>query len=727
MELTKQNHEAIFNEDEFKNLLDDFEFVKNSKKIEYCNVPFSFDIETSSFYQNDEKKAIMYAFCFGVNGKVVLYRTWDDFIKILHCLHDYYNLSNEKRIIVYVHNLAYEFQFFRKRLNIVDIFASENRKPIKVLTDLGIEFRCSYIESGYNLENLGKNLTKYKVNKLVGDLDYRLIRHNKTELSPKEEQYIINDVLVVMAHIQEQIENYGDILKLQLTKTGYVRKYLRDCCLYDGNHKKNGYKYIKYMKFMNMCKITSELEYDMLERASSGGFTHCNGLYNNVIIEDVYSVDECSAYPYAMLSELFPVSSAKLIKSFTSKEFYTYLKTHCCIFNITFYNLKTRENRYEHILSYSRCFNVKNDVCDNGRIVECEMCSSTITNVDFDMMKNFYTWDKIEIWNLHIYRKGYLPKDFIKGVIELIYKKTTLKGVEGEEVNYMQSKQNLNASFGMALTKIIQNDIKYVNDEWIENEVISSEQLEKYNNSKNRFLFFPWGVFITAYARRNLQLGIIELGRDYLYTDTDSLKFRNYEAHRLYFENYNKLCYKKLEKMCNFYHLDINECNPKNIKGETKYLGAFEYEGHYKYFKTLGAKRYIYVDDNNDMHITIAGVSKNNGLIYLKHKYKDNLNILKNFTNNLYFPKNFEISSNELNNILGKEKSEKNEKLLMSATGKNIHTYVDDEIYGTIVDYKGIKNKYYEDSFIHLEECDYSLSLSHEYVNYLLNIEEFTR
>ena len=352
----------IFNENEFKNLLDDFEFVKNSKKIEYCNVPFAFDIETTSFYQNDEKKAIMYAFCFGINGKVVLYRTWDDFIKILHCLHNYYNLSNEKRIIVYVHNLAYEFQFFRKRLNIVDIFASENRKPIKVLTDLGIEFRCSYIESGYNLENLGKNLTKYKVNKLVGDLDYRLIRHNKTELSPKEEQYIINDVLVVMAHIQEQIENYGDILKLQLTKTGYVRKYLRDCCLYDGNHKKNGYKYIKYMKFMNMCKITSELEYDMLERASSGGFTHCNGLYNNVIIEDVYSVDECSAYPYAMLSELFPVSSAKLIKSFTSKEFYTYLKTHCCLFNITFYNLKTRENRYEHILSYSRCFNVKNDV-----------------------------------------------------------------------------------------------------------------------------------------------------------------------------------------------------------------------------------------------------------------------------------------------------------------------------------------------------------------------------
>ena len=75
------------------------------------------------------------------------------------------------------------------------------------------------------------------------------------------------------------------------------------------------------------------------------------------------------------------------------------------------------------------------------------------------MMRNFYTWDKIEIWNLHIYQKGYLPKDFIKGVIELIYKKTTLKGVEGEEVNYMQSKQNLNASFGMALTKIIQNDI----------------------------------------------------------------------------------------------------------------------------------------------------------------------------------------------------------------------------------------------------------------------------
>ena len=44
-------------------------------------------------------------------------------------------------------------------------------------------------------------------------------------------------------------------------------------------------------------------------------------------------------------------------------------------------------------------------------------------------------------------------------------------------------------------------------------------------------------------------------------------------------------------------------------------MGLFEIEDHIKRFKTMGAKKYAYEDDEGKLHITIAGVNKN--LTYL--------------------------------------------------------------------------------------------------------------
>mgnify|MGYP003297503762 CR=1 FL=1 len=88
------------------------------------------------------------------------------------------------------------------------------------------------------------NLVNYKVSKLTGYLDYSLLRHSKTELSKKEIMYCINDVLVVMAYIQERIESDGDITLIPLTKTGYVRNYCKVQCLGKGKKKNKRYKTI---------------------------------------------------------------------------------------------------------------------------------------------------------------------------------------------------------------------------------------------------------------------------------------------------------------------------------------------------------------------------------------------------------------------------------------------------------------------------------------------------
>jgi hypothetical protein len=57
-------------------------------------------------------------------------------------------------------------------------------------------------------------------------------------------------------------------------------------------------------------------------------------------------------------------------------------------------------------------------------------------------------------------------------------------------------------------------------------------------------------------------------------------------------------------------------------------------------------------------------------------------------------------------------------------TGKLTHTYLDDEISGTLIDYLGNIGTYHELSSIHMEHAKYSLKLSSVYAAYLLNIQE---
>lgn len=75
---------------------------------------------------------------------------------------------------------------FQRIIDVAKGFSIDLRKPIYGITENGIEFRCSYLLSGYSLAKLGEQLHKYKCEKLVGDLDYSLLRHSKTPLTQKK-------------------------------------------------------------------------------------------------------------------------------------------------------------------------------------------------------------------------------------------------------------------------------------------------------------------------------------------------------------------------------------------------------------------------------------------------------------------------------------------------------------------------------------------------------------
>lgn len=671
------------------------EFIKSNQKIEYANVPCTIDIESSSFYENGEKRGIMYAFVIGINGKTYIGRTYKELWSSLDKISSFYGLSEERRMIFYVHNLSFEFQWFRKWRNWIKVFATEERSPLYALDDHGIELRCSYQLSGYSLENVGKNLTKYKVEKKVGDLDYKLIRHAHTILTNKELGYIQNDGLVIMAYIQEEIENHkGNITYLPLTKTGKVRKYVRGKCLYQGKHSKNTYKYLKYRKLMKGLPITSVNEYEQLKRAFQGGFTHANGYYVNKTINNVHSFDFTSSYPYVMVSEMFPMEKGELIEIKSKKEFERNMKLYCCIFDATFVNIDSKI-LIEHPISVSKCYRKSGYATDNGRLVSADEISITLTEQDFDIISKFYTWEHLFIKNFRRYRRNYLPHEFVSAILDLYERKTKLKGIEQSVVEYNNSKEMLNSCYGMTVTDIVREEVNYDENTWGKSSPTPEDALQKYNKKQNRFLCYQWGVWVTAYARRNLFTAIYELQSDYIYSDTDSVKFINMEKHKQYFDNYNEWVVRKLHRAMEYHGFDYERVQPLTIDGIRKTIGVWDYDGHYIKFRTLGAKRYMVLTDKG-YSLTVSGVNKKTAIPYLVKKYGDG--IMDEFKDGLIIPPQY--------------------------TGKNIHTYIDEETSGTVMDYNGIMDSYYEKSSIHLEESGYELSLSREFIDYLFGIKE---
>ena len=664
---------------------------KQGTKKKYYNVAMSFDIETSSIYIDDnncntnnsdmQKVSNMYIWQVAINEHIIYGRYWKQFLYLIERITRKLNTNTTNRLIIYVHNLSYEFQYIYKMFSWFDVFAISERKPIYAITNNGVEFRCSYILSGYNLDTLAKNLQNKTIKKLVGDLDYSLIRHNETVLTDKELEYCFNDVLIVTQYINEQMEEYKDISKIPLTQTGKVRNFIKSKCFVD-----KAYKY-----FIKELTLTS-FEYQKLQLCYSGGFTHSNAINTGVKLDNVSSYDFTSSYPYVMLSEQYPMSKGVKVDIDSEKQFIQLLQNYCCLFTIKLSGVKPKTYN-ENILQYSKCYNVKKAILNNGRIVECEECTLVVNEIDFNNINLFYNYEGLEISDFYIYEKDYLPQEIIESILELYEKKTSLKGVEGMEKEYLNSKEMINSVYGMCVTNTMKPNVIFKNGVWSEDTNFNLENsIDNYNKDRNRFLFYPWGVWVTSYARRNLLNGIINIGNDYIYADTDSIKLTNRENHLDYFNNYNNEVENKLKRMCKYYNIDYNRCKPKTIKGIEKLLGVWDYEGTYTHFKTLGAKRYI-VLENDKYSITVAGLSKKAINYIIEESKRLKKDVFEFFNNYMYVPTN--------------------------QTYKNTHTYIDNEYVCFITDYQGKTKKVMCKSGVHLSPCDFTMSLSDMYLDYL--------
>lgn len=561
------------------------------RKIYYKDIICAFDIETTNL--PDEKCAFMYVWQFQVGDICTVFgRTWDQFREFVRRIREQ---IQPYQVVVFVHNLSFEFQFLKGefKFETEDVFFTDFRKVLKATLEDTLEFRCSYLQSGVNLDELCRRWGRTR--KQSGKaFNYRRIRYPWTRLNRRERKYIQADVVGLVEAMAEKIKYTGDTLyTVPLTKTGYVR---RDA--------KREMKKFNHYQLMDMQPEPEVMR--MLLEAFRGGNTHANRYYAGDIINNVWSDDMASAYPGSECEELYPMSGwycyqdprnltldmvAKLIRS-----------KHACLFRAAFWGVGLR-NKYDGApyIARHKCRNILNGIYDNGRVLYADYLETTLTDIDFKIIYQHYKFDDIKIIDLASSNYKPLPVfllDVVRGYFQM---KTLLKG--GDKLAYTLAKEDLNSVYGMSVQNPVKQDIKLIDNLCTYDfDFDFDAAVEKAN--RKAFQCYAWGVWITAHTRERLQRCIDLAGSDFVYCDTDSVKSRC----RLDLSTINDPIREKAI---------LNKAYADDKKGVRHYMGVFELDAFYDRFITLGAKKYAY-EQNGELGLTLAGVNKRLGAIELK-------------------------------------------------------------------------------------------------------------
>ncbi len=632
------------------------EYKYHNYKIEnnYDTTIYTFDIESTSYlildgviynqlsylkFSEDEKKrsikqATMYIWMLGINNDVYFGRTWEELIEFISYLDE---IIDAKKII-FVHNLSFEFQFLQKVFRIESVIARKSRKPMAVkLLDYNILFRCTLFMTNCKLEKIPE-VYNLDVKKLVGNLDYNLIRHSKTPLAEKELMYCENDCLVLYEYIKFMLTQYKSLDKLPLTSTGRVRRELREKVLKNYNYRR------KVSKSINVNPHI----YNLLNDCFMGGYTHANYIYSDVIVKNITSFDFTSSYPYVMTTYKFPMNE---FKKCHLKSIDKMMKSFAYIVHIVLYNISSKYDN--NFLSASRCKKILKGVYDNGRIIKAEMIEIVLTDIDLRLIKDTYNISHYDIIESYYSLYNYLPKDFILFVLDKYVIKTKYKGIKEKELIYNLEKAKFNSLYGMSVTRTIADKVIY-EEGWKEEELSNNEIIELLNKEKKiGFQSFSWGVWVTSIARNNLIRNIIKLDKWSIYADTDSIKLLPGFDETI-INSYNEKVKKRLKFTSEVLNIPYEKFSPLDINNKPHPLGVFEKDAFYLEFITQGAKKYAYKDTDNKIHITVAGVPKK-GAEELKdlNDFRDNFVFHYEYTDKHFIEYNDNQISVEMTDYLG--------------------------------------------------------------------------
>ena len=622
---------------------------KNAKIEKYCDDIFTFDLESTSawinehgniirykkgrsseYWNNLEPVSLCYIWQFSVNDTVYYGRSIEEFKQVIE------DIPKDIHIIIWVHNLSFEAHFLMNIFNDLSMFCRQSHKPIYLYSEShkNIEFRCSYMLTRLSLATWGEQLG---CKKLVGDLDYEKIRTPLTALKPKELAYCSRDCEVVYKGIQDYLKRYDTQWDIPLTQTGTVRREVKNLLTSDS----------QYVKAMKRLVPRDAAEYNRLRKTFAGGYTHANrskaGIVQTGGIDGIIEhYDFASSYPCELVKQKYPCApwvytgrhempTDEDFKKFGYLMLLYFENIECITFNTYIQSSKCTGAGFRY---------------DNGRIISAEYLEIWVTEQDYLTIRDTYRWNKMIVKRLYYSYKKYLPTPFIKYLLELYGNKATLKGSKEGTAEYdllMQSKQYINSLFGMAVTALVQADVHFNNsNREFTTDILTDKKVQEHLDKlrswnpreKRYFLNYSWGVWCTAYARRDLWRCILgensENDIDVIYADTDSIFING----RHDFTWYNKETVTALDIAMDYHKLPRDLTRPVDRKGKPHQLGVFDKEDDIIEMITLGAKRYVERRTSDEkLHLTVSGINKE--AVYM---LDDNI---ENFCDGLNFDKDF--------------------------------------------------------------------------------------
>lgn len=566
---------------------------RNKQSYLYATDYAVFDTETS---HDDKAAGWVYQWAFRLCGLYVVGRRPSEFIRLLEILRDHYGLSGMKSIIIYVHNLSYDFQYLKWYLYQYDARLSvmaTDAHSVLICDVFGFRLLCSYKLSNMSLDLFSRTYAD-TYRKAAGLIDYNVRRYQDDELTAEDWNYMLSDVAAQHDAIAGLLaaQGYKYAYRAPYTSTGFVRQSCR----------KASEKFaINWNAKFRIAALDLD-QYKLCRAAFMGGITIASWHYAGVTVRSdrLRHLDFTSSYPARQMLDYFPKGKPTWYGEIDSmEEFEDVLQTFCCVFILILHDVKIKPGITAPYIPSSKCRQLVNGSKLNGKVTSADALTIVVTEIDYKWIRRQYTWSEMAVDRMLTFVRGRAPSFLRRKVMEYFDAKCKLK--KADPRLYQASKSNLNSLYGMTATAIIRDNFQLDIDLWLRNVPGDDQsQLDRFYASRNSFLPYQLGVYTTAWARDALMTMIEAVGYDnFLYCDTDSVFYLETDENRKRIDAMNDAI--RQRSIAAGAYIDDNV------------LGYATSEAPLRAFRALHAKCYATEEWNGSeyaLNVVIAGIPK---------------------------------------------------------------------------------------------------------------------